>query len=365
MTPTDSARADSVSLDFAEVQCNHCEISDPEYSLVDVSAFRRDIVCVADSLRRLADDAPPASRLLHGLAPSQVVIGGMGSSGFAADDAARRLRQRGLDARSERPSCGTPGAPTVRTLYVAVSASGRTPETLAAFEQHRGTSRTLAVTQDASSPLVSAADYALVLPAAAGESGTAVHQFQLVVAALQLLEAAVGGADHATGMTWRRAADSLDALIDGAAAWTPAATELFIDRPVFTIADQTRLASAKQTALLVREVARSLADASDFAEWGHSDVYLSARPGYAALAFGTSPWTGEFVRWMGARNRPVVSVGVPIAGIAPAVSIRFADDDVPAVAALVEATVGALLAAALADEVDATDPTRVLRGLRA
>ena len=320
---------------------------------------------MADALRQLADEAPSASRLLRGTTPSQVVIGGMGSSGFAADDAARWLRQTGIDARSERPSTCAPGLPTARALYVAVSASGRTPETLEAFERYKGTSRTLVVTQNASSPLAAAADDALVLPATTGESGTAVHQFQLVVAALQRLQEAIVGVDQATGTTWRRAADSLDALVEGAASWTPAAKDVFVDRPVFAIADQTRLASARQTALLVREVARSLADASDFADWAHSDVYLSARPGYAALAFGTSAWTEEFVHWMGARNRPVVSVGAPIAGLTPAVSIRFADDDVPAVAALVEVTVGALIAGALAEVVDMTDATRVLRGLRA
>lgn len=355
----------TVTLDFADVQYEYCEISDFSYALVDVSALRRDIVGVADALRRFAAERPSASRLVDGLAPARVVIGGMGSSGFAADDAARWLRHYGIDARSERPSTSAPGTPTTDTLYVAVSASGRTPETMAAFDRHHGTSRTLAVTQHADSPLGAAADHLLVLPPTPGESGTAVGQFQLVVAAMQLLQQAVVGVDLATHTAWERAADSLDALVDSATSSIPAVADMFTDCPVFAVADQTRLASARQTALLIREVARSVADASDFADWAHSDVYLSARPGYAALAFGTSAWAGEFVRWMGARHRPVVCVGVPLDGLAPAASIRFADDHVPAVSALVEVTVGELLAGALAERVDMTDATRVLRELRA
>ncbi len=354
-----------VCLDFADVQCENCGISNLDYTPVDVSAFRTDIAGVADALRRFDDDCPAAAGLLDGFTPSRVVMGGMGSSGFAAADAVRRLRRRGLDAMSERPSSGSPIPPATGTLFVGVSASGRTTETVAALERHLGTSRTLAVTQDSVSPLAVAADQVLLLPSTTRGSGTAVQQFQLVVAALQLLESALAGPGGAEPNTaWRRAADSVDGLVDGARSWIPAVTELFDDRPVFAVADQARLASARQTALLVREVARSLADSSDFGDWAHCDVYLSARPGYAALAFGTSEWAEGFVGWMVTRRCPVVCVGTPLGGLTPAVSIRFDDDDIPAVAALVEVTVGELLAGALAESVAIDDPTRVMRELR-
>ena len=321
---------------------------------------------MADALERFADSCPPAVGLLGGWTPSRVVISGMGSSGFAADDAVRRLRHRGIDATSERPSAYAPVAPSAGTLYVGVSASGGTPETVAALARHRGTSRTLAITQSAGSALAVSADDILLLPSTAGESGTAVQQFQLVVAALQVLEEVIAGTGETRPLgAWRRAADSLGSLVDGAESWIPAITDVFIGRPVFAVADQSRLASARQTALLVREVARSIADSSDFADWAHCDVYLSARPGYAALAFGRSAWDGEFVRWMGARHCRLVCVGEPLGGAEPDISIRFADDDVPVVAALVEVTVGELLAAALAEVVDAADTTRVKRELRA
>lgn len=356
----------TVILDFADVQCQYCEISDLSAPIVDVSALRRDTAGVADALDVFADRFRPANRLLNGWTPSRVVIGGMGSSGFAADDAVRRLRHRGVDAVSERPSAYAPVAPTKSTLYVGVSASGGTPETVAALERHLGTSRTLAVTQGADSAMANSANDVLLLPPTAGECGTAVQQFQLAVAALQLLEDVLTGpGEKAPTDAWRRAAVSVRALVDGAASWVPAMADVFAGRPVFAVADQSRLASARQTALLVREVARSLADSSDFADWAHCDVYLSARPGYAALTFGGSDWAGEFVHWMAGRRRPTVCVGVPLRGLVPEVSIRFGDDDIPAVAALVEVAVGELLAGALAEIVDTADTTRVTRDLHA
>ncbi len=113
---------------------------------------------------------------------------GMGSSRFAALDAASRLREAQRDAYAEVASASTFSPGSRDTLVVAVSASGRTPEVLSAVERHRGTSFVLGLTASQDSPLARHADALVPLMADRTEaSGVASLTYRATVAALVAL----------------------------------------------------------------------------------------------------------------------------------------------------------------------------------
>ncbi|MCJ7710066.1 MAG: hypothetical protein MUQ32_04465, partial [Chloroflexi bacterium] len=113
------------------------------HPIVDrVEAFLADILASPDELAAVLQAQRAAIREVPlGVAarPSWRFIG-MGSSRFAALDAAARLRAVGRDAHAEVASAsgGSPGGRDV--LVVAISASGRTPEVLDAAARHRASS---------------------------------------------------------------------------------------------------------------------------------------------------------------------------------------------------------------------------------
>ena len=72
-------------------------------------------------------------------------------------------------------------------MFIAISASGRTPEVIEAARRHRGSSLVVGLTNDPGSPLAGEAD--IVLPLLAGEerSGVASRTFRATVAVLGLV----------------------------------------------------------------------------------------------------------------------------------------------------------------------------------
>ena len=116
--------------------------------MTDPAGFRADLDRVPDSLFALAaaaDDATPMWPVAE--MPRRLVLLGMGSSHFAADVCARRMRAAGIDAVAELASVAHtwPAAPDL--TVVAVSAGGSSVETLQAVEAHIGTSRVIAALQ--------------------------------------------------------------------------------------------------------------------------------------------------------------------------------------------------------------------------
>jgi hypothetical protein len=103
--------------------------------------------------------------------------------------------------------------------------------------------------------------------------------------------------------------------------------------------------SAEQSALMLREVPRVHAHASETGDWSLVDVYLSKRPGLGLLILRGSAWEGEVMEWVTARSCPVVTVGGALPGAALDVTIPCADDAV--VRTLAEVRVAELLAAEL------------------
>src|SRR5947209_13389555 len=109
--------------------------------------------------------------------------------------------------------------PDPRTVVVAISASGRTPETVEALGRHRGMSMTVAITNHPERELAAVAD--VVLPLLAGEEsgGVSSTTFQTTVALLHLVASRIGGLPVEDSL--RSAAASQAALFDRRDEWLP------------------------------------------------------------------------------------------------------------------------------------------------
>lgn len=300
---------------------------------MNVEGFRADVLSEPDTLAHVLDD----HAALRALSAERVVFIGMGSSRFAALTAAAELRRRGAWAVAEHASSGAPVPPGSGVLAVGISASGRTPETVEALARHRGTSRTLAITNFPDRELGAVADE--VLPLGAGEElgGIACKTFQATLAVLWLLAGV-------PAERLRPAAHAQLTLLESAGAWLPPLLEVLDGaRTVYAIAPAERISSSLEAALMLREAPRLPADATETGDWLHVDVYLTKHPGYRALLFPGSRFDADVMKWAGERSATIVAVGRPVEGAALAVPFPHADD--PVVASLVEVSVVELLAA--------------------
>jgi fructoselysine-6-P-deglycase FrlB-like protein len=268
-----------------------------------------------------------------------VLFIGMGSSRYAADTAAALLRSRGIDAHSELASTGTPQPPSGDTVAVVISASGGSQETIEALHRHRGTSRVVAITNRPDSALAEAADEAVDVLAGTEKGGIACRSFACTQAVLALMCGAGGG-------QLERAAESAQALIDARGEWLAPLADLVEGRAgVWVSGPAERFGSVQQSALMLREAPRIVADACETGDWLHVDVYLTKRPGYALLLLPGSRFDEELLGWRKQREFAVVSVGRALEGVSMAVAFADAEDHVTAV--LVETIVAELLAAEL------------------
>ncbi len=153
-------------------------------------------------------------------------------------------------------------------------------------QRHRGTSLTVAVTNDPEGPLAAVADVTLPLLAGIEERRRRVPD--LPGDARRPPAACRGGhrreAPQPPSSRWpsrppkhfapprRMAAPSSPMIVEAA-------------QTTYLIAPAERLSSALQSALMLREGPRLPAAATETGDWLHVDVYLSKRPGYTALLF--------------------------------------------------------------------------------
>ncbi|MEI7744937.1 MAG: SIS domain-containing protein, partial [Chloroflexota bacterium] len=235
---------------------------------------------------------------------------GMGSSRFAALDAAVRLRAAGLDAHAETASASLHAPGGRDTVIVAISASGRTPEVLDAVERHHGTSFVLGLTARADSPLARYSDAVVPLAAAVVESGgVASLTYRATVAALIGL---VGmGEPDETRRALVSAGPALAELIDGRGSWlTRAADILDGARDVHVLGNGAWIGGCEQAALMLREAPRLPAIAFDTGDWLHVGLY-TLFPGDPVLLSTGSAADGEALRTIRDRGGRAVVVGTP------------------------------------------------------
>lgn len=310
----------------------------PDLYLADLEAKP---AALADLAEALADD--PFAALPDGI--RRVVFLGMGSSRYAADVAALRLRAAGVDAYAEYGSAAASFPSGRETLVVPISATGGSRETLDATARYRGgPSFVAALTNTPGSAITEGAD--LTLPMVAGEErgGVSCRTFQHTLALLLALESHLTGGKRDIAALVRQAAEATADLLERRAEWLPVALEL-LDGPngVYLIAPAERLSSAQQSALMFREGPRRAADACETGDWSHVDVYLTKTLDYRAILFPGSAYDAQAMDWVKQRGSTVLAVGAEVEGAAG--TIRYAHDTDPDVALLTETLIAELVAA--------------------
>jgi len=278
---------------------------------------------------------PQAQRLL---------LIGMGSSAFAAHLAAAHLQARGVDAVAALASSPVLPAAGPGAVVVAISASGTSPETLAAARHYAGQAPVLAVTNTPGSPLTTLAEASVDLRAGVEVSGVSCRSYRHTLALLMtLLDRGAPTADRVAAAA-DRAAQASEDLLARADSWLPQARDLLLGPDgTAVVAPAQRLASAAQSALMFRETPRLPAVAAETGDWSHIEVYLTKTTDYRMLLLTGSPWEPTLLRWCTERNATVVAVGDDLPDAA--MVIRHPHDDDDSARMLSEVLIAELIAA--------------------
>lgn len=314
---------------------------------MDPARFLADLEAKPARLRelaRLADDGALhwPDDLVAGA--SRVLLAGMGSSWFAAQVAALRMRRLGLAAMAELASVEASWPPRGDLLVVGISASGASVETLEFVQGHGGVSRVVALTNVEGSTVTEHAAGVVLMHAGPEEGGVACRSYQHTLVALLALEEQLGGVDLGLAAAVRATADACEHLLGTRDRWLPGVLDaLDGGAGVWALAPAERIGSALQGALMVREGPRRLADGCETGDWSHVDVYLTKTLDYRALVFPGSRYDAAAADWMTQRGSTAVAVG----GEFPAatLTVRYPGDDDPLVSLLAEVLVPELVAA--------------------
>jgi fructoselysine-6-P-deglycase FrlB-like protein len=276
-----------------------------ELFLRDILAAPAELPAVAAAQRAVLDALPPG-RLDAALAMPRRRLIGMGSSRFAAMDAAARWRLHGRDATAETASAsdGSPGGPD--TLAIVISSSGSTAETVAAARRHRQAgSLVLAMTSSSNSALAREAHIILPLRADTAEaSGLATLSYLATVAGLLTLDR-----DASIDAGLDKAPAAIAAVIDSRADWLDTAADLLdTGREIHVLADGLYAGTAEQAALMLREAPRIGAFQFDTGDWLHVGLY-TLLPGDGVVLITGSPADAEAADTIHARGGHVAVVG--------------------------------------------------------
>jgi len=305
---------------------------------VDPAAFLADLEAKPAALLDLLDHLPE----WDGVATGPIVLTGMGSSFFAADVGARRLRRHGITAVAELASVEATVPPTPELTLIGITASGSSAETVALLATHAGLSRTIALTNDESASLP--ADRIVLMHAGIEAGGVACRTYLHTLVALLALEQHLADVDLRLGERLRRSAAAIAYLLDRRDGWLPPLIEA-VDgtEGLWLLAPAERLGSALQGALMVREGPRRAADGCETGDWNHVDVYLTKTLDYRALLFSGSRFDADALNWMIDRRSHVATIGADPPGVSA--SVRYPGDDDEIVALLTEVLVAELVAA--------------------
>ena len=301
--------------------------------------FRADLEDKPARLRELAGRLPDLGPLGDGT----TYLLGMGSSHYAAQVVAGRLRATGQRAHAELASTDLLPRLTADDTVVAVSASGGSAETIDAVDRLReqGTrARFVALTNTEGSRLSEACDDTVPMLAGPERGGVACRSFQHTLAVLLTL---VPGFDR---QTISRAAQATEDLLERSGSWLPRVSELLLGPAgTWIAAPARRISSSLQSALMLREGPRLAAVGCETGEWSHVDVYLTKTLDYRLLLFAGSRWEPELVTWTQQRASTVVAVGAELPPGAAACTVRYLHDDDDDVRLLTETLVAELVAA--------------------
>jgi fructoselysine-6-P-deglycase FrlB-like protein len=316
---------------------------------VNPAAFRSDLELIPETLTALAealDAGLPGLERLSMLGASRVLVLGMGSSRYAADVVARRYRSVGATVLVELASTDLLPPPAPDLVVVAVSATGGSVEVLRAVERYRGRGRLVAITNRPDSELGTLADAVVPLGAGVEASGVACRTFRATFPVVDaVLAELLGTAPPARfdAAALRAAATASTHLLEASADWlAPLADLLAGPMGTWALAPAERASSAQQAALMLREVPRRAAYASETGDWSHVDVYLTKTQDYRALVFGGSSWDAQALEWMAQRGSRFAAVGRDLPGAE--LTLRFPGDEDDTIASLTEVLAGELVA---------------------
>lgn len=274
----------------------------------------------------------------------RLLLTGMGSSWFAADTIARRLRRAGVHAVAELASVEASFPAGSSLTVIGVTASGTSKETLQLLEAHHGTGRTIALTNTASRSLP--ADHTMLMHAGEERGGVSCRSYTHTLATLLQLEHQLASTVPDLSAKLELAADAATALLDDRDSWMPAArTTLAGPHGCWLLAPAERMANSLQGALMLREGPRHQADGCETGDWSHVDVYLTKSLDYRAVVFAGSRFDADAVQWMRERRSQFIAVGGHLPGAR--LEVRYPGDDDPIVVLLTEVMIAELIAADL------------------
>ncbi len=307
---------------------------------VKAAEFLGDLEAKPTWLRRLAEQLPSIAWPVE--AGGRIVLVGMGSSWFAAETAARRMRRAGANVVAELASVEATYPADGSLTVVGITASGKSKETLELLRAHHGTSQTIALTNTADAALP--ADVKMLMRASVEAGGVACRSYLHTLVMLLHLQHQLTGTIPDLAEKVHSAADAAAGLLGSRDEWLPN-VERVLGGPngTWLMAPAERMGNALQGALMVREGPRRAADGCETGDWNHVDVYLTKTLDYRALVFTGSRFDADAVQWMRERRSTFVAVGGRLPGAA--FELRYPGDDDPVVALLTEVLVPELVAA--------------------
>jgi glucosamine--fructose-6-phosphate aminotransferase (isomerizing) len=244
--------------------------------------------------RFLATQAEPVAAIADALSKRgfrHVVIAARGTSDHAAIYAQYVLGVRhGLAVGLGTPSVVSlyGAAPDVRdALVIGISQSGESPDIVAVVAAGRAHGApTIAITNEAASPLARAADWAIPLGAGPERAIAATKTYTTELLAVALLSAALGQGstrEPADRSALAAVPDALAAALGTEADIQRIATEQAADTRAVVVARGYEYATAREWALKLKELAHVFADPYSSADFRHGPLAL-VEPGVPVLA---------------------------------------------------------------------------------
>jgi len=206
----------------------------------------------------------------------------MGSSYFAAIPASHALRAAGRPAFVlSATELLEPGGNLLGTAYVGISQSGKSAETVEGLS--RVSAPRLSLTNDRSGPLADLAEVALPL-GSVRDTAIATLTYTATLSATAALADSLGAP---LDFDWSRLPTLVSETLEESAPAAHEAAELFGDMDVLDfVARGSSLASAAESALLLREAVRIPAAYMDTLQYLHGPLEV-AEPGRGCIVFGS------------------------------------------------------------------------------
>ncbi len=256
-----------------------------------MSYLEQEILEQPEVLRRLWDREKERVQALADVirtrAPRFVVLAARGSS-----DNAARYGQYLLGAVNGLPvALATPSLFTIyrrpprlaEALVVAVSQSGQSPDIVAVVEEgRRQGALTLAVTNDAESPLARAAEFVFSLHAGTERSIAATKTYTASLFAIAMLSAALAD-DEETWRALQSIPDAIARVVTSAPAIRQASERYRYMEACVVISRGYNYATAYEIALKLKELTYVLAEPYSSADFQHGPVALVER-GFPVIA---------------------------------------------------------------------------------